>query len=68
MTIFKPVIHNLTKDDKGFKEAQAYNAIIGTKQSWLKDCYTLHDKIIAERDWKSACRDALGKLENALKG
>lgn len=63
--MFKPIIHNLTRKDKGFKEIQFYNMVIACKRNRLQG-QTLHEKIIAERNWKESCKDALKDVKNIL--
>ena len=56
MTNFEPIIHNLTPTDKGYKEVQLYNALVGNKP---KGNYILSNKIAMQRAWKDLCGQAL---------
>jgi len=63
--MLKPIIHNLTPDCAGYKEAQAYNAIIGKKP---KGAGTLAMKLAAINAWKVECNAALDDVKNIMEG
>lgn len=57
--MFKPVIHNLTKGDHNFDNAQAYNLLISQKP---KVTSTLSQYIIDEKEWKNKVNYLLNKI------
>lgn len=61
--MFKPIIHNLTKDDSYYKEVQYYNKIIANKN--LKGT-TLKEKIESEKLWLEECRKAFDHIKYLL--
>ena len=61
--MFEPIIHNLSSDDAGFAECQAYNKIIAQRP---KGSGNLASKIAALSAWKTACRKALALAEKAI--
>ncbi len=63
--MLKPIIHNLTPDCAGYKEAQAYNAIIGKRP---KGAGTLAEKLKALDVWQDDCEAALDAVKNIVAG
>lgn len=65
--MFKPIVHNLLKTDKGFKECQEYNKLIGNKAHFTQQAFDLQGKIHKEQEWRSACLLALEAVKQTLK-
>ena len=61
--MFLPIIHNLTPNCAGYKEAQAYNAIIGKKP---KAGVSLSEKRLLQSIWMLDCQIALEKAKGAI--
>jgi hypothetical protein len=62
--MFKPILHNLQRGDVGFKEAQAYNRLIGAKPTTGG---SLTSKLENIKLWEMECRHALSKVREVLK-
>ena len=67
--MFKPIIHNLSKDCVSFEAIQRYNMLIASKN--LKG-QTLAEKIESEKLWFKECRNAfdhaMWSIERNAKG
>lgn len=62
---FSPIIHNLNKNDIGYKECQLYNSLIGNKPT---GGMTLTSKLSQIKAWEDLCSQALEKAQSVLKG
>ncbi len=62
--MYTPIIHNLTLGDLGYNEAQAFNALIGSKPKGAD--MTLDQKIEAQRLWKAQCDDAFNAVKRSV--
>lgn len=57
--MFKPIIHNLYKDDPSYELIQKYNELISNKPM----TGALEEKIIAQRIWKQECNSHYKMIE-----
>ncbi len=63
--MFKPILHNLTKEDGDmFYKARAYNILIGHKP---RSGTNLLDKIENQRLWELECKYLLNEIRELIK-